>query len=168
MNFWKYGQILIIWKSLTIKQLRFSNKRFFIWIYHLVLHHILNLNIKFGMWINFIIFPFCDGLVKRAIHIFQLQKSITTNKWVFLSINKHVVLFLYWIVQGTILTNLTKNKRLCVGPIMLILASTIIILGHGHGSFEAEIMELLVQIQIPINKSKDILITKCIWIKGTK
>jgi hypothetical protein len=42
---------------------------------------------------------------------------------------------------------------------MLILASTIVILGHSHGSFEAEIMELLVQIQVPINKFKDILIT---------
>ncbi len=86
----------------------------------------------------------------------------------FLSINKHIVLFLYWIVQGTILTNLIKNERLCVGPIMLILALTIVILRHGHGSFEAKIMELSVQIQIPINKSKNILITKCIWIKGTE
>jgi hypothetical protein len=62
-------------------------------------------------------------------------------------------------VQGTILTNLDKNEHLCIGPIMLILASTIVILGHSHGSFEAEIMELLVQIQVPINKFKDILIT---------
>jgi len=52
MDLWKYGQILTIQKSLTIKQLRFSNKRFFIWIYHLVLHHILNPNNKFGMQIN--------------------------------------------------------------------------------------------------------------------
>jgi hypothetical protein len=52
MNLWKYGQILTIQKSLAIKQLRFSNKRFFIWVYHLVLHYILNPNNKFEMWIN--------------------------------------------------------------------------------------------------------------------
>jgi hypothetical protein len=52
MDLWKYGQILTIQKFLTIKRLRFSNKRFFIWVYHLVLHYILNPNNKFGMWIN--------------------------------------------------------------------------------------------------------------------
>jgi hypothetical protein len=46
--------------------------------------------------------------------------------------------FYYRIARGTILVNLAGDKRLCVGPIMLILASTIIILGHGHGSFKAE------------------------------
>jgi hypothetical protein len=38
-----------IQKSLTIKQLKFSKKIFFILIYHLVLHYILNANNKFGM-----------------------------------------------------------------------------------------------------------------------
>jgi len=79
MDLWKYGQILTIQKSLTIKQLRFYKKRFFIWVYHLVLHYILSLNNKFGMWIN-IIFSFCDVLIKQPIHIFQHQKSIITNK----------------------------------------------------------------------------------------
>jgi hypothetical protein len=51
---------------------------------------------------------------------------------------------------------------------MLTLTSAVVILGHNHGSFEAGIMELLVQIQILINKSKDILITICIWIKCTE
>jgi hypothetical protein len=52
MDLWKYGQILTIQKSLTIKWLRLSKKRFFIWVYHLILHYILNINNKFGMWIN--------------------------------------------------------------------------------------------------------------------
>jgi hypothetical protein len=58
MDLWKYGQILTIQKSLTIKLLRFSKKRFFIWVYHLVLHYILSSNNKFGMWINIIFFHF--------------------------------------------------------------------------------------------------------------
>jgi hypothetical protein len=45
--------------------------------------------------------------------------------------------FYYWITWGTILANLVRDGHLYVGPIMLILASTIIILGHGHGSFKA-------------------------------
>jgi hypothetical protein len=56
MDLWKYGQILTIQMSLAIKWLRFSKKRFFIWIYHLVLHYILSPNNKFGMWINIIFF----------------------------------------------------------------------------------------------------------------
>ncbi len=52
MNLWKYGQILIIQKTLIIKQLRFSKKMFLIWIYHFVLHYILNPNNKFEMWID--------------------------------------------------------------------------------------------------------------------
>jgi hypothetical protein len=56
MDLWKYGQILTIQKSLTIKQLRFSKKSFLIWVYHFVLHHILNPNNKFGMWINIYFF----------------------------------------------------------------------------------------------------------------
>jgi hypothetical protein len=52
MDLWKNGQILIIQKILIIKQLRFSNENFFIWVYHLVLHYILSPNNKFGMWIN--------------------------------------------------------------------------------------------------------------------
>jgi hypothetical protein len=49
MDWWKYGQILIIQKPLTIKRLRISKKRFFIQIYHFVLHYILSPNNKFGM-----------------------------------------------------------------------------------------------------------------------
>jgi hypothetical protein len=51
MDLWKYGQVLTVQKSLIIKWLWFSNN-FLIWIYHLILHHILNPNNKFGMWIN--------------------------------------------------------------------------------------------------------------------
>ncbi len=47
-----------IQKSLTIKRLKFSSKIFIIWVYHLVLHHILKPNNKFGMWINIIFFHF--------------------------------------------------------------------------------------------------------------
>jgi hypothetical protein len=54
MDLWKYGQILTIQKSLTIKQLRCSKKIFFIWVYHLILHYILNPNKKFKMWVNII------------------------------------------------------------------------------------------------------------------
>jgi hypothetical protein len=42
MDLWKYVQILIVQKSLIIKQLRFSKNIFFIWVYHLVFHHILS------------------------------------------------------------------------------------------------------------------------------
>jgi len=45
--------------------------------------------------------------------------------------------FYYWITRGMILTNLVGDRRFWVGPIMLILASAVIILGHIHGSFEA-------------------------------
>jgi hypothetical protein len=50
----KYGQIITIQKSLTIKWLSFSNKRFLISVYHIVLHHILSPNNQFGMYINII------------------------------------------------------------------------------------------------------------------
>jgi hypothetical protein len=89
MDVWKYGQILTIKKSLNIKWLKFSKKRLFIWIYHLVLQYILGPNNKFGMWINM---KFCDVLVRRLVHNFQFQKSITTNKKK-LSINNHTILF---------------------------------------------------------------------------
>ncbi len=79
MDLWKYGQILTIQKSLTIKGLRFSKKWFLIWVYHLVLHYVLKPNNKFGMWINIIFFPFCDVWVRWPTHIFQLQKSIPHN-----------------------------------------------------------------------------------------
>ncbi len=46
--------------------------------------------------------------------------------------------FYYWIARGTILANLAGDERLCIGPIMLILVLAVVILGHGHGSFEAE------------------------------
>jgi hypothetical protein len=82
MDLWKYGQIVTIQKSLIIKWLRFSKKRFLIWVYHFVLCHILNPNNKFGMWIN-IIFFICDVLFKWPIHIFLFQKSIIINIWVF-------------------------------------------------------------------------------------
>jgi hypothetical protein len=52
MDLWKHGQILTIQKSLTIKWLRFSKKRFFIWVYHLILHYILSHNNKFGVWFD--------------------------------------------------------------------------------------------------------------------
>jgi hypothetical protein len=41
-----------IQKFLTTKWLRFSKKRFLAWVYHLVLHYILNPNNEFGMWIK--------------------------------------------------------------------------------------------------------------------
>jgi hypothetical protein len=68
MDLWKYGQILTIQKSLTIKQLRFSKKRFFIWIYHLVLHYILNPNkifhfVMFQSNNQFIFFNFQNPLL---------------------------------------------------------------------------------------------------------
>jgi hypothetical protein len=44
-------------KSLyTIKWLRFSKNRFFIWIYHMIIHYVLSTNNKFGMWIDIYIF----------------------------------------------------------------------------------------------------------------
>jgi hypothetical protein len=82
MHLWKYGQIWTIQKSLTIEWLRFSNKRFLTWVYHFIFYHILNSNKKIGMWIN-IKFSICDVPIKWLVHIFQLQKSITTSKWIF-------------------------------------------------------------------------------------
>jgi hypothetical protein len=58
MNLWKYDQISTIQNSLTIKWLKDLKKRFLIWIYHLVLYHILNPNNKFEMGINIIFFHF--------------------------------------------------------------------------------------------------------------
>jgi len=49
MDLWKYGQILTIQKSLFIEQLKFSKKKFLIWVYHVVLHYILSPNKKFGI-----------------------------------------------------------------------------------------------------------------------
>jgi hypothetical protein len=46
MGLWKYDQILTIQKFLTIKWLRFSNKRFLIWIYHLVIYRIPITNLE--------------------------------------------------------------------------------------------------------------------------
>jgi hypothetical protein len=43
MNLWKYSQILTIQKSLTIKWLRFLNKRFFILYYIMYWISITNL-----------------------------------------------------------------------------------------------------------------------------
>jgi hypothetical protein len=81
MDLWKYGQILTIQKTLTIKQLKFSKKWFFIWVYHHVLHYILSPNNKFGMWINMIFsILWCSNQMTSPF--FQLQKSITINKWI--------------------------------------------------------------------------------------
>jgi hypothetical protein len=55
-DLWKYGSILTIQKSLTIKWLRFSKIRFLILVYHLIIHHTLSRNNNFGMWINIIFF----------------------------------------------------------------------------------------------------------------
>jgi hypothetical protein len=93
MDLWKYSQILTIQKSLAIKWLRFSNKIFFTWVYHLILHYILSPNNKFRIWIN-IIFLLCDVLLRQPIHIFWFQKSIITNKWIFLSISNHTIFFI--------------------------------------------------------------------------
>jgi hypothetical protein len=82
INLWKYDQILIIQKSLTIKWLRFSKKIFFIWICHIVLDYILNLNNNFGMGINIIFFIlWCFSSMTNPFFLFQ--KFITTNKWNF-------------------------------------------------------------------------------------
>jgi len=89
MDLWKYGQILTIQKFLTIKQLRFSKKRFLIWVYHIVLHYILNPNNKFGMWINIII-PFCDVPINNQSIFFDFENPLLlTNE--FLSINNHTI-----------------------------------------------------------------------------
>jgi hypothetical protein len=84
MDLREHDQILTIKKSLTIKWLRFSKKRFRNWVYHIVLHYILNSNNKFGMQINIKFSNFCDVLVKWPIHIFRPQKFIITNKWIFI------------------------------------------------------------------------------------
>jgi hypothetical protein len=94
MNLWKYDQILTIQKSITIKRLRFSNKIFFIWICHLyyIIYWVPITN--FECESKFFFFNFCNGLVRWPVHNFQLQKFNTTNKWVFLSINNHTILFI--------------------------------------------------------------------------
>jgi hypothetical protein len=92
MDLWKYGQISTIQKFLIINWLKFSNKRFIIWIYHHVLIYILSPNNKFGMWINISFFILWWS--NQTTHIFQLQKSIITNKCVFLSINNNTLIFI--------------------------------------------------------------------------
>jgi len=93
MDLWKYGQILTMQKSLTIKQLRFSNKRFFIWIFHLILHHILNFNNKFGMWINIRNFIFLMVQLDNQSIFFNFKVHYY-KQMNFLSINNHIVLFI--------------------------------------------------------------------------
>jgi hypothetical protein len=58
MDLQEHGQILTIQKSLTIKWLRFSKNKIFIWVYHLILHIILSPNNEVRMWINIIFFHF--------------------------------------------------------------------------------------------------------------
>jgi hypothetical protein len=53
-DLWKYDLILTIQKSLTIKWSKFSKKKFLIWVYHFIIHHILCSYNNFGLWINFI------------------------------------------------------------------------------------------------------------------
>jgi hypothetical protein len=93
MDFWKYGQILTIQKSLIIKLLRFWEKKFFIWVYHFALHYILNANNKFEMWIN-IIFSILWCFSQMNNPYFSTSKSIITNKWIFLLINNHTIIFI--------------------------------------------------------------------------
>ncbi len=93
MDLWKYGQILIIQKSLIIIQLNFqikdSSYEFIILYYIIYWIPITNLECE-----SIHIFSFCDGQIRQPIHIFRLQKSITTNKWVFLSNNNYTIFFL--------------------------------------------------------------------------
>jgi hypothetical protein len=93
MDLWKYGQILIIQKSLTIKRLRFSKKRFlyeFIILYYII-YWVPKTNLECE---SILFFPFWDVLVRWPVHIFRFQKFITINKQIFLSINSHIVLFI--------------------------------------------------------------------------
>jgi len=93
INLWKYGQILTIQKSLTIKWLRFSKRRFMICVYHFVFHHILSPNNKFGMWINiffhFVIFQLDDQSI-----FFNFKSSLLLANEFFISINNHTILFI--------------------------------------------------------------------------
>jgi len=85
MDLWKYGEILNIQKSSIIMGLKLSNKIFLIWIYHIVLHHILNPNNKFGMWINKKN-SFCDGQIRQPSIFFDFKSPLLlTNEF---SINK--------------------------------------------------------------------------------
>jgi hypothetical protein len=81
---WKYGQILTIQKSLIIKQLRFSKKRFFIWVYHLVLHYILSPNNNFGMWIN-IIFHFVMFQSNNHSMFFYFKSPLLLTNEIFIT-----------------------------------------------------------------------------------
>jgi hypothetical protein len=83
MDLWKYGQILPLKKCLIIKQLRLSENNFYIWVYHLVLHYIFESQYKIWDVNQYKTFPFCDVSVKWLVHIFEFQKSIIINKWVF-------------------------------------------------------------------------------------
>jgi hypothetical protein len=91
MDLWKYGQILIIQKSLTIKWLRFSKKIFIIWIYHLVLHYILNPNNKFEMWFNIKKLFWCFN---QKISPYFFSKVHYHQQIIFLLINNHPILFI--------------------------------------------------------------------------
>jgi len=77
MDLWKYGEILTIQKSLTIFQRKDSSYEFIILYYIIYWIQIKNLECE-----SMLIFLMCDGIIKWLVHIFRLQKSITTNKWI--------------------------------------------------------------------------------------
>jgi hypothetical protein len=78
----KYNQISTIQKSLAIKQLGFSrnNSSYEFIILYYIIYWILIINLECESILKFL---FCDVLIRQPIHIFWLQKSITTNKWFF-------------------------------------------------------------------------------------
>jgi hypothetical protein len=121
-DLWKYGPILTIQKTLTIKWLNFSKKRFLIWVYHFIIHSILNPSNKFETWIN-IKFSILWCFSETTNLYFLTSKVHYFGQMIFLSINNHIILF---------------------------------------------IIKLLIYIQVPISRSKDILITICIWMKGSQ
>jgi hypothetical protein len=61
----------------SIIWLRFSKKRFIIWLYHLVLHYILSSNKKFGIWINNLFFIF--WCLNQTISPYFKSSSLLTN-----------------------------------------------------------------------------------------
>jgi hypothetical protein len=61
----------------SIKWLRFSKKRFIIWLYHLVLHYILSSNKKFGIWINNLFFIL--WCLNQTISPYFKSSSLLTN-----------------------------------------------------------------------------------------
>ncbi len=92
-DLWKYGSIWSIQKFLTIKWLRFSKTRFFIWVYNLIINHILSPNNKLKMWISIkFSILWCSNQTTNLY--FLISKVHYLSQMIFFSINNYIIIFI--------------------------------------------------------------------------